>query len=405
MAVRKKRDRFGKILEEGERQRCVNGTYSYEYRYMSGGIRCSVSATTLEELREKEKLIKAGVLSRNKSTLNDVYDLWKKVREPSLKITTLQNWNRLWENHVRDSLGRKNITEIKRSSVTFFLNSLASKKGHKVKTLEMIYTIIRQVLELAVDEGAIEINPADKAWKDVSRAHRSDKKKMEALTRKQQEVLEEYMSEHPDYYTPLMTFLLWSGLRIGEALALTVKDIDFANRRITVEKSLYQIKGEEEMEFHIGTPKTENSIRTIPLFPKAEEALRKAIEMKRFKTKVDGYEPIFLSYTGRPMQASTADNALARIIRKCNDRFSAVGRELITLDASESIVPKVTVHQLRHSFATRMVESGVNVKVIQVIMGHSNINITLNVYTDVSEEFKQSAVSQMLDEMGYGNGT
>ena len=159
------------------------------------------------------------------------------------------------------------------------------------------------------------------------------------------------------------------------------------------------------MEFHIGTPKTENSIRTIPLFPKAEEALRKAIEMKRFKTKVDGYEPIFLSYTGRPMQASTADNALARIIRKCNDRFDKIGSQLITLDVAESIVPKVTVHQLRHSFATRMVESGVNVKVIQVIMGHSNINITLNVYTDVSEEFKQSAVSQMLSEMGYGNGT
>jgi len=110
MAVRKKRDRFGKILEEGERQRCVNGTYSYEYRYTSGGIRCSVSATTLEELREKEKLIKAGLLNRNKSTLNDVYDLWKKVREPSLKITTLQNWSRLWENHVRETLGRKNIT-------------------------------------------------------------------------------------------------------------------------------------------------------------------------------------------------------------------------------------------------------------------------------------------------------
>lgn len=186
-------------------------------------------------------------------------------------------------------------------------------------------------------------------------------------------------------------------MRVGEATGLRWEDIDFDNNLIHINHTLvyYDTRTEDGCTYAINTPKTEKSNRSIPLLPKVKEAL--LIEKERQKEfdipqnfEVDGYSNfVFLNRFGSVFNQGTLNKALKRIIRDCN--FEVLDGKI----ASEVTLPNFTNHSLRHTFTTRMVESDVNIKVMQEILGHSDVSTTMNIYAEASTELKERELTKI----------
>lgn len=140
--------------------------------------------------------------------------------------------------------------------------------------------------------------------------------------------------------------------------------------------------------FNINTPKTEASNRQIPMMDFVKEAFLMEKEYQKMlgincKAVVDGYTDfVFVNRFGNVQHQGTLNKAIRRIIRDCNDEVLLKGED------EPVLLPHFSCHSLRHSFTTRMCEAGVNVKVIQDTLGHSDITTTLNIYADVTKELK-----------------
>jgi len=184
--------------------------------------------------------------------------------------------------------------------------------------------------------------------------------------------------------------MIGTGLRVGEATGLRWCDIDLEEKMISVNHTLvYYSHGDHHCYFGVNTPKTTASKRDIPMMESVKEAF---IMEKKFqeefgmksKSVVDGYKDfIFINRFGDVQHLGTLNKALRRIIRDCND-------EILNKDPyAELTLPKFSCHSLRHTFATRMVEAGVNMKVIQDMLGHTDISTTMNIYADVSKELME----------------
>lgn len=140
--------------------------------------------------------------------------------------------------------------------------------------------------------------------------------------------------------------------------------------------------------FNVNTTKTPASMRQVPML----DFVREAFEIEKQKQKdlgircevtIDGYTDfIFINRFGQAQHQATLNKAIRRIIRDCNDE------QFLNDDEPEVLLPHFSCHSLRHTFTTRMCEAGVNIKVIQDTLGHTDISTTLNIYTDVTKELK-----------------
>ena len=157
--------------------------------------------------------------------------------------------------------------------------------------------------------------------------------------------------------------------------------------------------------FGINTPKTKKGKRTIPMIEGVKEALRLEKEYQDYtglhcKVTIQGYTDfIFVNQNGNVQNQGTLNKALRRIIRDCNQKVldNRKGNEKVVL------LPNFSCHTLRHTFATRLCEAGVNIKVIQEILGHSDISTTLDIYTDATSDFKKSEMATFEDFMNKKN--
>ncbi len=181
-------------------------------------------------------------------------------------------------------------------------------------------------------------------------------------------------------YLDEVIILLGTGLRISELCGLTEADIDFENKLINIDHQLLKIS---EIGYHIETPKTKSGIRQIPMSQKVYEAFERVLKERRQAKPliVGGYSRfLFLNRNGLPKVAvnyETMFRGLAKKYNKCH----------------EEALPKVmTPHTLRHTFCTNLANAGMNPKALQYIMGHSNINMTLNYYAHATSD---SAVAEM----------
>lgn len=190
-----------------------------------------------------------------------------------------------------------------------------------------------------------------------------------------------------------------TGMRIGELLSLTWKDIDFQKEVIHVNKTLVYlsdyVKQGGKPRFTITTPKTERSTRDVPMLGKVKEALLVQMKdrKKLNKLSIDGYRDfVFTSKTGNVFLDGSIRTTIKRIINKMNQEETelakAEGREPVIFDY-------FTPHCMRHTFATRCYEKGVREKVIQKILGHSKLDMTLNIYTHTTEEMIEEDIKKL----------
>lgn len=399
MAKAKRRDKSRVVLRTGEQQR-KDGSYSYSWMDKNRKRRY-VYARNLDDLRAKEEQIAKDISDGIKAearytTVNELYELWKDLKR-GLKNNTFENYKYMYETFVRNQIGDKRIALLKKSDIKRYYNYLADERCLKAATIDNIHTVLHQILDMAVDDDYIRNNPSNNVLRELKKSHAFKTEKRRGLTRPEQELFLTYLKETPSVQNWYSVFavMLGTGLRVGEVTALRWCDIDIEAGIINVSHTLVYYdhrtsEGKRGCYFNVHSPKTEAGKRQVPMLDFVKEAFLMEKERQELldlhcEATVDGYTDfIFINRFGQPQHQATLNKAIRRIIRNCNDE------QFLDNENPEVLLPHFSCHSLRHTFTTRMCEAGVNVKVIQDALGHKDISTTLNIYTDVTKELRQS---------------
>lgn len=274
----------------------------------------------------------------NAPTFGEYAEKWFEIyKKPNLKPTSLDSIN-VALRAAKQTLGKKQVNTITGDDVQALLVNIPAER---VRCMCKIY--LNQIFKKALVQGIIKFNPCDAV---EIKNHKPQKKV--ALTRNEQEIFLEAAKQTK--YDLLFRLLIATGLRIGEALALLKTDVDFEKSTVTVSKNIVFIRGKRIEQ---DTPKSKAGNRTVPIpFELCEE-------LKKIET-----DNLF------PYTYNAAKCAIDRI--------------------SQNTGINVTLHVLRHTYATRLEEFGIPAKVKQYLMGHSSIEMTQNVYTDVQQDYIES---------------
>lgn len=387
----KRRDKKGRILLTGEIQKS-NGMYRYKYTDAYGRERYAYSwrltASDIVPSGKKGCIIPLRV--QEEKIRNDIRD---HINADGSKITVIElvdkyyalnfaerqntkDAHRFLANCIRnDEIAKLKITMIRRSDAISFVKRIRAK-GYAYSTVLKLKRTLKASFELAIADDYLRKNPFD--FDINSRIISNNTKEVEALTPEQVETLLNFMQNDKTYrkYYDATVILLETGLRISELCGLTIKDVDMENRIIRVDHQL--LKGPNGLI--VEKTKTKCGIRNIPITPKCYESMKKVLakyRSRKFKNrhvKVDGYRGfVFLNDSGNPLDRKYFSNVYMRVVDKYNRRCEE-GKEL----------PRISPHMLRHTFCTNCAMSGMNPKILQYLMGHEDVSITLNVYTSIS---------------------
>lgn len=400
-----RKDLRGRSLRKGEVQRASDKRYMYTYTDPLGR-RKFIYANDLTQLREKEeKLLKdqldgLDIYVAGKATLNETFDRYISTKY-NLRESTRSSYLYTYGHYVRDTFGLKRIAEIKYSDVLQFYYYLLNQQGISLGTLDSVHCLLHPTFQLAVRDEIIRKNPTDGVMKEISRESGKNRGVRHALTIEQQRCFMEYIANHPIYYHwwPMFTILLGTGCRIGEALGLRWQDLDFDKRVISINHSLvyYPANGSNKCVLRVSLPKTDAGIRTIPMLDIVKDAFEMLYEEQKEngfnETEIDGMTGfIFCNRFGSVPNPQTVNHTIKRIANNYNaDEVVRAKKE----HRDPIVLPNFSCHHLRHTFCTRLCENETNLKVIQSIMGHKNIETTLDIYAEATEKKKQESFENL----------
>ena len=346
----------------------------------------SVFAKTQKELMPKlrqaiEDYQGADFSEDSNITLNEWMDKWlAEYAEPALRQSTVTGYKRNIKNHIKPALGNKQLRFITSRDVQKFYNSLSRKEVNKVgnhktladSTIRAIHMLLHEILDSAVKANLIFKNPAEGA--KIPKNNYAPKRILneEQLEIFMKAILDEPMW-HDFFYTEITT-----GLRLGEICGLKWSDFDESTGKLKIQRSVSQAEGGE---VNIGETKTEKGTRTI-LLPKG--TLKILTERKKNSVS----EWIFPSLLApeKPTSPSSAYHRLKVILKGAG-------------------LPDIRFHDLRHTFATHALTSGVDAKTLSGILGHTNASFTLDTYTHVTTDMQKNAsavVGDFIDEIFGG---
>jgi len=403
MAISRK-DNKGRVLRKGESQRKDDKRYIYQYTDPNGARRV-VYANDLMELREKEKELVRDQLdgiecySAGKATLNFVFDRYISTKY-NLKENTRSNYKYMYDHCVRVTFGKRDIVDIKYSDVKFFYYSLINECGLKTNTVDTVHTVLHPTFEMAVRDGVIRTNPTKGVMAELKKGSGKNKGIRHALSLEQQRAFLDYIKESPIYchWLPLFTVLFGTGCRIGELIGLRWEDLDYEKKLISINHAaIYMFMENRKSEFHISTPKTAAGTRIIPMMDVVMQAFKDEYEAQKekgFNTDViDGMSGfVFCNKEGKLLNPSVINRAIRRIYEAHNAeeilKAKRAGRRPI-------LIPHFSCHHIRHTFCTRFCENETNLKVIQDIMGHANIETTMDIYAEATELKKLEAIQSL----------
>ena len=298
-------------------------------------------------------------------TFEEIVVLWQADKKQYVKRSTYSAYSLLVNNHLIPAFeGVYDVTEDMVQSFVF----TKLEQGLSQKSIRDILIVLKMILRFGVKQGYLEHHEID-----VKFPTERERQEVEVLSRNNQKHIMEYVQSHFTFMNLGIYICLCAGLRIGEVCALVWDDIDLDNGVINVSKTIQRIYviegGEKHTEVIIDTPKSKNSIREIPI----PRDLLKMI--KPFKKVVNGRFYV-LTNSAQPTEPRTYRNYYKRLMTQLD-------------------MPKLKFHGLRHSFATRCIESKCDYKTVSVLLGHSNISTTLNLYVHPNMEQKKKCVEQM----------
>ena len=403
----KRYDRKGIVLKTGEYQR-KDGMYLYKYKDTTGKQRI-IYSVSLAELRIKKEQVEQDLrdgiktIKENKLTVNDMFDKYL-VLKTELKDSTRNNYKYMYDKHIRETFGKKKITDISYSDVMAFYISLIKEKGFKPISMEIVHTLLHPTFTLAVRDDFIRKNPSDGVMGEIKKSFSWESPKRHALTEQQQSAFVTFVanSEIYSHWLPLFTVLLGTGCRIGEIIGLRWKDCDFENNVISINHNTVYRRGENgKCAFHITTPKTEAGKRTIPMLEEVRNTLleerKRQLKYGFCNTEIEGYKGfVFVNNNNEVYHPASINKALYRMQKVYNEQE----KEQATIEDREPVfLPRFSVHSFRHTFCTRFCENESNIKVIQEIMGHKDIKTTMNIYAEATDNKKQNSFINLQGKM------
>ena len=304
---------------------------------------------------------------------------------------------------IINRIGKNRIGDIPIHNVTKkqIENFLEDERKNASSTIAKDYRVLRDVYKEAMRKGLIKENFFDPSYPDPIEKPKSFKqdKKVVALTDKEDYMLKNYIKDNPNRYNNIILMCLFTGMRIGEVLALTPNDIVRYNDDVMIQITRTLTKSKDGKVMVGDVPKTKNGIRKIDLRLDAKEVLEKALkEMIPNENNV-----IFCQKNGKLYNEGMINSAFKRItknagIRVIDTKKKKTDGSIVNLKLSD-----VHTHMLRHTFATRCIEAGVPIHVLQKVLGHAKIQTTIDTYGDIYDYFRQKEMSKYDEYMTNQN--
>lgn len=324
-----------------ERVQLANGKYKTFY---------SNAATRRKAEKEiQQKIFEFRGVEKKNSTYKEVADRWKYEHWEQISLGTQRNYNAPF-NNLRENFDNAEMSDITVRDINLFFERLKTQ-GYALKTIKTHRILLNLIFKYAYINGIINENII--AYTSLPSGMKYGKRQPP-----EDEQIELVKNSVDCHFGIFAYFILYTGLRRGEALALTEKDIDFENHLIHVNKSV-TYNGNHPI---IGETKTENGIRDVFLLPNVEE-------------KIKGFKGYLFGGGTEPMTEMAFRRAYEHYKRDSG----------VTL----------TAHQLRHAYAMILYEANVSDKDAQELMGHADIHTTRNIYTHISDAQKKRAFEKL----------
>lgn len=302
----------------------------------------------------------------NLKNVGQIAGLWKEEKRRYVKKSTYATYSLIVDTHIVPAFGLLyEVTE--REVQDFVLRKLES--GISQKTIKDILIVLRMILKYGAKKGYCQYTPFEVIF-PTDCEHRQ----LEVLSVANQKKIMRYLEENFTFSNLGIFICLSTGVRIGELCALTWDDIDIERGEIHIRKTLQRIYiregGKCHTELIIDTPKTSTSMRDIPM-------TKDLLAVLKPLSKVVNKTYFVLTNDSKPTEPRTYRNYFKKFLVRLG-------------------IPKIKFHGLRHSFATRCIESNCDYKTVSVILGHSNISTTLNLYVHPNDEQKKKCIDKML---------
>lgn len=383
----KRKDHKGRVLKEGESYRKKDKLYMFRYKDVRGKVKAFYDSD-LKSLRAREKEILKQIddginYAAGEVTVIELVEKYIALKE-GVRYNTKVGYNFVLNLIKKEDFGYRKIRDIKPSDAQKWFIKL-HKDGRGYSTLTSVRGVLKPAFQMAFEEDVIRRNPFDFI---ITKYVPNDSKRREALTPGEQKIWMEFIKNDNTYkkYYDEFVVLLGTGMRVSEFCGLTKKDLDFKNRRINVD---HQLVRDRHSRYYVEKTKTECGRRSIPMTQEVYDALQNILKKRpKLKTEmlVDGYSGfILIDKTMKPKVALHIENECRWAMKKYM-KFHP-----------DKPLPNITPHVYRHTFCTNMVNAGMDVKVLQYIMGHSEIDVTLNIYTHMGYERAAAHMIELVD--------
>ena len=302
-------------------------------------------------------------------TIREIAAAWKEYKRPYVKQSTMAAYVLILENHILPPFGEDNSLP-EHSVQAFVLHKIES--GLSTKSVKDILIVLKMVMKFGVKKEWMTYYE----W-DIKYPPNSENKVLDVLSVSNHRKILNHIQSHFTFMGLGIYISLSTGLRIGEICSLKWSDINVTDGILTVNRTIeriYIIEGEKKhTELVINTPKTKNSCREIPMN-------KELLGMLKPLKKVVNDDYYILTNDERPIEPRTYRNYYKRLMEKLD-------------------IPKLKYHGLRHSFATRCIEVGCDYKTVSVLLGHSNISTTLNLYVHPNMEQKKRCIDKVFKSL------
>lgn len=354
----------------------------YEGKQYSGYEKTAKEAE--KALRNKKYELEHGIYAKaTRLNMDTWFETWITTYRTNCKETTIQLYRKTYKRYISTEFGKKQLKALKPEQIQKFLNRMASSYSNSV--FGNINFLLYDLLDQAVKNQLLVQNPMQYTTRPATKK----REKRKALSRSETTAF--LAAAEGNYYYDMFRLSTLTGLRIGEVTGLQWQDVDLKKKELRVRHTLAWITGKG---YFLQEPKSENSRRTVPLPDKAVSLLRirKIAQGKHRLTYGEYWQPlpdlpnlVFTTRYGTPIDGSNLRAEMRRILAGMKEKGTDI--------------TWASFHTLRHTFATRCIEEGMQPKTLQHILGHATLAITMDLYCDVMEDTKREEMAKIADAL------
>lgn len=376
----------------------------YQARYSFNGKRHTIYGKNLKEVQKKLRDAKYemdhGIFAKpDKITVDSWYKTWlKEYRIDVVRETTIIGNEKCYK-HIKLEIGNMKLQSVRPEHIQRVLNRM-KREGYSAGYIENTRQTMNMIFTQAYMNGIIVLNPVERSILPKMEA-REDNPHRRALTEQEQKDFLDCVAKRKPFYADIFFVGFSTGMRIGEINGLEWKDIDFENMEFHVNGTMIKVPGKD---YYKGPVKTGESKRSIPMLPEIAKRLKRhKIEQAKLRMMMgDKWNPVkglehlvFTTMFGKPLMTLSVgryiDSTVNAVNRAEEKKAAAEHRKPVLMD---TFCP----HSMRHTFATRALEKGIPPKVVQSYLGHSTIDVTMNVYTHVTAELEREEIKKIANQ-------